>query len=298
MTQSGPPPEAIAHIPILRAFRLTHGIVFGNLGALLRAAAFPFLLSWVIFYSIVMPATTHPLLSILATLIALVPYALFAVAWHRFTLLGRKQALPALFPIWKRRHWRFYGYLLAMLALLLVAALPIGLLFALLASAQPMAMGKEQIPFAISIIVFGGVVFLYLSLRWSFVFPAVSVDEAYGLGDAWRHSRGQGLRLVFAVLLCLLPIGLLSGAITLTVSLVYFGDMRLVTGESLVDNTGALVEGAEAALFADSLITQPLGYMMTALFVTLLSFAFRISTGWVPDESAGGTLPASPRNNI
>ena len=122
----------------------------------------------------------------------------------------------------------------------------------------------------------------YLVMRFSFVFPAVSVDESYRFIHSWRHSRGQGWRLIGAIVVALFPTGLVSGLTTFCISWAYFGDSRLVTGTGLVDEHGTLAAGAESAMLMDAMITQPLGFIMTALFVTVLSFAFRVSTGWIP----------------
>ena len=291
MVQSAPPEDAIAFVSIGKSFRLAHALVFGNLGPLLRAAALPFVLSWVIFYLLVLPTGGQPLLAVIATLVALVPYVLFAVSWHRFVLLGRNEALPAIVPLWRRRHWRFYGYLLGLMGIILLASLPIGLLLAVLAAPTT---GGDTAPQPSQALIATVLLFViplfYLVMRLSFVFPAVSVDESYRFVHAWRHSRGQGWRLVGATIVTLFPTGLLSGVTTLAVSFAYFGDTRLISGEGLVDESGSLAAGAQSAMLVDAVVTQPLGYIMTALFVTVLSFAFRVSTGWIPpNEGAMGS---------
>ena len=89
MVQTSPPEEAIARVSIGKAFRLAHALVLGNLLPLLRAAVLPFALSWAIFYLLVLPTSGRPLLSMASALVALVPYVLFAVSWHRFPVTTR-----------------------------------------------------------------------------------------------------------------------------------------------------------------------------------------------------------------
>jgi membrane-anchored glycerophosphoryl diester phosphodiesterase (GDPDase) len=208
------------------------------------------------------------------------------------------EAMPPIVPFWRRQHWRFYGYLLGLMGLLMLASLPIGLLLAVYAASFMGGEDARQPSQAlIAMVVLFVIPLFYLVVRLSFVFPAVSVDESYRFVHAWRHSRGQGWRLAGAIVVTLLPVGLLSGLTTLAVSFAYFGDTRLITGEGLVDDSGNVVAGAQSAMLVDAVVTQPLGYIMTALFVTVLSFAFRVSTGWIPpnEGTVGPALETEDR---
>ena len=115
---------------------------------------------------------------------------------------------------------------------------------------------------------------VYISLRWSFAFPAASVDEEYGFTHSWRHSRGQGLRLVGAVLITLLPITLLYFLVTWLLSEIFSGVAVTPDGE---------ISAPWTFLLLDLFIKLPLQFLVHALYCTVIANAFRATTGWIPD---------------
>ena len=119
---------------------------------------------------------------------------------------------------------------------------------------------------------------LYVMMRLSFVFPAVAVDETYTLGHAWNHTRGQGLRLVSAMMLAVAPL-MIGG--WLLIGLVV-GVVSGAAGPGTVTPLGGVLA---------YLLGSALGYLGLALSLTIISSAFRICTGWIP--AAPPAVPAS-----
>ena len=266
----GPPPQALQAVPIRETVRAAYRSVFGQLDLVARTAFLPFLLS------MMLVVTGNPAVNLLVALLRLIPYTIFAVAWHRVVLLGPQRAFPAFFPGWSRRHWRFFGYALAVMAIttavisiasIVAAAImlrqdgPIdGESTAALVEGTADATGLYGAILAVAFLAMPLVV--YILMRFSFVFPAVAVDEGYRLGDAWRHTRGQGVRLVFVMFLTLAPVIFLE--------LLLF---RALTA-GLVGTAVAYVIG------------NVLGYISLALSLSVISGAFRNATGWIPAADA------------
>lgn len=267
----GPPPTAVQRVPIRETAAAAYRTVFGQLGQLVRAALLPFALNTVLVAPTLM-AAGNLLLSMIVILMTLVPYTLFGVTWHRLALLGKPSASAPIFPGWKRRHWRFYGYALIITAINVIVLRGIEIAI----GGPPIDDSGNVNPEAAMTFLLsmtGGVlVFAYIALRLSFVFPAVAVDEPYGLRHAWNHTRGQGLRLLLIVAITLLPV-LFAGATVIVIILGALG------GES---------PGPGGAL--TYVLMSALAYLTLALSLAVISTAFRICTGWIP---SGSGLPAA-----
>lgn len=289
MSQSTPPPGAIRALPIWPTVAEAYGRVFLHLGLVARAGALPFALS-ILLTGLGLSAMHSPLAGILIALASLVPYTLFGVSWHRVTLLGAPAAPPPLLPGWKQRHWRFLGYLAAVIlivyALILVLSLAGGALLSLGTAA-----GGPGATTRIALLAAGGAIVFYVLLRLSFVFPAVAVDETYGLRHSWTHTRGQGLRLFAAMLLTVVPLVLLAWAKTAIVDGALLGGLESESGEAMPtpEEISAWVRDNAPGLMVSQLINAALGYIGMALTLSVASIAFRICTGWVPSAPPGPT---------
>lgn len=271
----GPPPSAVQPVPIGETIRIAYASVFGQISLVAKAAFLPFLISAVL----VVPslaARDNLVMVIVVTLLRLVPYTLFGVTWHRLILLGTRLAPPVAFPGWRRRHWRFYGFALVITALTtaLVAITSVTSVGLTGGGASPES--AEVSLGALMAILAALLVAIYFMLRFSFVFPAVAVDEAYGLGDAWRHTKGQGLRLLLVMFLALSPV-LLLGWMLIAILVAPF------TGTA---DAGSLALSGGVIAYA---LGTALGYLSLALSLSIISSAFRICTGWIP----GPQPPAS-----
>ena len=279
MSQTTPPPAAVRKLPIGATVSEAYGWVFGQLGLVFRAAVFPFTLSLaLIVLSFSVPATS--ILSGLFLILGLVPYAIFGVAWHRLTLLGPAVATPPLIPGWARRHWRFLGYLAA------VALVSNGVAITVMTLAFGVT-GAAANPILNAVVVPGIFVFaIYIMMRFSFVFPAIAVDESYGLRHAWAHTKGQGFRLLGAVLLTMVPIVLLLWVVSTIFGAFVFTEAALPEGQGSAPPEAqlqAFIEQNLTAIFVLLLLLSAINYILIALIVSVISIAFRTCTGWVPD---------------
>ncbi len=218
-----------------------------------------------------MPSGGSLIIYIVLQLLGFIPYVLFAVAWHRLVLFGPQRAKPSFFTPWLPRHTR----MLTRLILLNVAlALPVGIIIsfylpelAVVAAHMhdPTAIDEEtaaSIATLLLIILVYSLFALYVSLRLSFIFPAIAADETYGFADSWRHTNGQGLRLMVTFIAISVPF------------------MVLI---AIVDN-----------VFGNFLVDLAVNYVLIAVWTGLFSTAFRHCTGWVPDVPASAPAPVSP----
>ena len=282
MNQSAaPPPQPVRELPIAETISEAYKSVFENFGMWLRIMLGPAILSVpiAVFGQMMIadeqamleeqglegPEATTAMMSaawpelLLANLISFVPYVLFAVAWHRFLLLGEKpsSALAPLFP--SLRHVRFYLYILLLLLVVGMAAALVGSVGALVAALLSGAAGANALQAPLFLLLF--MLTLYVAARLQFTFPALAVDEHYGFGDSWRNTRGQGWRFLLALSCCFVP--------PLFFSLI----MSLILG-------GAT--GFSILFFVNAFILAAIGLLTTAIVISAISAAFRICTGWIP----------------
>lgn len=302
MTYTAPPTQPVTNLPVWDTVAAAYrSVLQDNVQHLPRAAVGPLVLSLLI--GLIEPALSpatggasgteaagpNVLLSIVLSILGTVPYVLFGVAWHRLVLLGPQVAAPNTVPRWERRHWAFFGYSLLVsavfLGMILVAWL-IGGLFGGgpldLSGNVPAEPAPGPALMALTLLLVVGFTALTVMMRLSFVFPAVAVDERYSLGDAWRQTKGQGLRLLGAMILASLPfflgIQILGG----------------ILGDAVQSTQGANSAGGGLDFALLLLVSIVVGYVWTAIGVSLLSIAFRTCSGWIPDTSGpGGGPPAN-----
>lgn len=254
-----PPPQAMQPVPIAGTVRAAYSSVFGQLNLLARAAFLPFLLSLVLIIG------GNPIFNMLVALLRLVPYTIFAIAWHRLVLLGPERANPTFFPGWSRRHWRFLGNALMILAITTAVITAASIATVMFMQGDGAAPDEAALLRTVATAAALGLpLVIYITLRLAFVFPAVSVDEGYRLRDAWRHTKSQGLRLMLVMFLTLAPFLLLE----------FLLFNALATG--LIGNTVGYILG------------NLVGYISLALSLSVISSAFRACTGWIPAEPAPG----------
>ena len=286
---SGPPPAAIQRVPIGQTMRGAYAAVFGSLGLLFKAAALPFLLSLVVLGLSLMTGGSA-FLSFVLTVVGFVPYTLFGVAWHRLTLLGPAQGAPVVFPAWRRRHWRFLGYVATITGLFYLLVLP----FIAFGTSNFTVEGAAMVgttTLILALAVLAAIVALpYMLLRFSFVFPAAAVDEDYGLANAWAHTRGQGFRLLATLFVTALPMLIVIGLASSLLSTLVLSDVAATAQGADISPEDALrqVIADNAVPFAlVQLVLAALNYIVMALMVSAISIAFIFCTGWVPAPSAG-----------
>ncbi len=287
MSDTTPPREALRKLPVIKTVREAYVRVFRNPRLLARASLMSFSLSMaLIALGFSVPVTSS--LGFLSAILGLLPYTFFGVAWHRLTLLGPVAGAPPLLPAWRQRHWRFLGYLLAVM---LIGYGAIAMVFSLaFAVVQPEI---EAMSAGLGLMIFAGTAILaFIMARLSFVFPAVSVDESYRLRHAWTHTKGQGLRLIGATLLASAPMVALIWAVSGILGALLLADPTAVPGQDGLPpeaRAQAFVDANLGALMLTQAIGAAINYVLMALMVSVISIAFRTCTGWVPAASGAVT---------
>ncbi len=284
MSDTTPPREALRKLPVVETAKEAYARVFGNPRLLVRASLVPFCLSLaLIALSFSVPVTSA--LGYLFGILALLPYTFFGIAWHRLTLLGPLAGAPPLLPAWAPRHWRFLGYLLATMLIGSSAA-------AVVFSLGVMAVRPESgsLPEAAGLMPLAGfAIVAYVMVRLSFVFPAASVDESYRLRHAWTHTKGQGLRLLGATALAAVPMVALIWGVNEILGALLLAELE--PGQDSLPGVAqmqAFIDVNLGALLLMQTVTTAINYVLMALMVSVISIAFRICTGWVPD--VGGAV--------
>ena len=281
---NSPPPSAIQRVPVFQTMREAYRAVFKSLPHLIQAAALPFMLSLVIL-GLSLLVGGNVFLSLILTVFSFVPYTLFGVAWHRLTLLGPTYGAPQVFPSWQRRHWQFLSYVIAITTLAWVLVLLVGALIGGAGSGFDQSSPLAAV--LTSWFVLAAV--LYAVLRFSFVFPAAAVDEAYGLRDSWSHTRGQVMRLFAILLVTALPVMFLLLIVVNVFHGSFFADVTetyIQTGSAEVD-LQRLVRENMGTVISLQILQSVFGYIVLALSVSAISIAFRTCTGWVPAAQSG-----------
>jgi hypothetical protein len=134
----------------------------------------------------------------------------------------------------------------------------------------------------------GFAILAYVMARLSFVFPAVSVDEDYRLRHAWTHTKGQGLRLIGAMVLAAVPMVVLVWVVSSILGALLFAEPAAAPDQSDLppgELMAAFVDANRGALLLTQAITAAINYVLMALMVSAISIAFRTCTGWVPGVS-------------
>lgn len=292
MSQTTPPPAAIRKLRIRATVGTAYGIVFRHLAQVVKAAALPFALVLAIGLVTITMGQQNGFLQVLLMFLGFVPYTIFGVAWHRFTLLGPDRAPALTVPAWRRRHWRFFGYAVAMQVIAqLTAVTAVPFMEPLLGNATELTAGAAVAVIAIVLVALS---IPYVIARLSFVFPAAAVDERYGLIHSWAHTKGQGVRLMLTLLLAAVPLGLGVSTIGGIVGFLLLGDAMPLgdaSGGPTAEELTAYVADNLGSLMLLHALTTALYFLLLAVMVSVVSVAFRDVTGWVPADEAGLPVP-------
>lgn len=268
-SSSSPPEKAVIGLPVIASVKQAYQLVFFNLWAIPAAVFLPIAiyLTWYLLvqYTSVgnhvggvgqQISAAQVLLAFLILFMQMFAATLLYVAWHRLVLLGPVAGRARfLYPI-KRRHVRFFSYFLLVTFLILIAVVVLVLIA-----------GRFLPPWGAALLIPG--VYMTLMLKFYFVFPAVSVDEEYGLRNAWRQSHGWELRLIAGFLLSILPSLILALAVNWDTYV-----QLLTTGQAAIMPKPFLID-ALVAVFS---------IVNTLVAVSFLSIAFKTCTGWYPEE--------------
>lgn len=288
MSQVTPPPAAVRKIAVIATVHAAYSTVFGNVAQVVKAALLPLALALAI-SMVALTMGQQRVLEVLLAILSFVPYTIFGVAWHRYSLLGPDRAPPSALPAWRGRHWRFFGYAVAMQIIVqLIAVMAVPFVQAMGGGPQQLTAGSAVAMLAVLLIALS---VPYVLVRLSFVFPAAAVDERYGLQHAWTHTKGQGLRLIAALLLAAVPIMLCTGVISTTAGGWLLRDLSSIEGEQAV--YAYIMENLGSILLLQAVIVA-LNFLLMAVLISVVSIAFRDATGWVPADEAG---PPAPRGS-
>ena len=178
----------------------------------------------------------------------LIAYVLFAVAWHRFTLIGPSEA-PRALPTVQRRHMRF-----------LATTIGVALLIGLAVMVPLMIIAALRVQSALVLIGVMILVFVLL-VRWQLVFPAIAVERPLSLVASWRATRGHGFWLFWLLVLAVLP-GVVVG---------FLLDQVFGAAQQLFVAFGTLSVPAALGYLASSLVS----YATLAIAVSAVSGAYR-----------------------
>ena len=252
-----------ARLPILRAAGEAFRFLFANFTGFIVIAILPLLLDeaiWFASYLFIGGLFDKTVRSVLSAL----PETLFTVAWCRFVLLGMTEAPPRLLNRWNGRHWRTLGVYF----LVLLTYLPF-------ADATDYYMQKGELEGGLAFVAGYIVIFAFLLivvLRLSLAFCGIAVDLPFGPRGAWRFSRGQGFRLLIAVLIAFVP------AIVLSIVL----EMAFESWTNLASDwpDDYRPPNFDWRLIPFSFVLGLIDFLAIALEMLVLCFAFRQVTGW------------------
>jgi hypothetical protein len=179
-------------------------------------------------------------------LVAMLGFSSVAVAWHRYVLLDEvPQGMNKLRV--DGTVWRYFGNLVLISLMLIVAALPLSLLIIPLYSASP-AIGL------FGAMVYSVVILLPILYRLSIKLPAVALGrQDFRMGDAWNISKGNWMPIVQVAL----GVSLISWVVGLVMLLV-----------SRALNT---ILGGEIGYWADLMLQLGVNWVVTIMGITLLT---------------------------
>ena len=189
------------------------------------------------------------LVSIAASIVALVGFSAMALAFHRCILLGEPLAGP-MAPL----SLRVLRYLLTGVLVSIVAAIPGAVLIGVLGLLGLTGDGSLAGILATGV---GLVVAFIVFARLQLAFPGLAVgDREVGLLGSWALTRGNGMRLLSGMLLAILPV------------LAVFVLAQLVIGSMMA-------MGAERlGNFLMLLVGLVGGWVQAPLVATFLSYAY------------------------
>ena len=182
------PPRLDVYRTVGEAFRLT----FRNFRTMLGLAIAPMVLA------VLLPAVMRLDLQTMASSELLIIHAVarlfllsvFAVAWHRYLLLGTRDTGIAI-QFWPgMRDLKYFGRLI---------------IFLLPQEIVLVAMQAQNLLVVLLLLL----ITLFVAAPFAFAFPATAVDNYHGLAAARRALRGATLQLVGAILLSFVAITIL-----------------------------------------------------------------------------------------
>ncbi len=200
MTDDGVSPPLAPKLPVWRTVVRSYLHVFAYFGRFLAFAWLPFLLILVGIVSDIFPES--PLMWMISIISGLAAFALFAVCWHRFLLLGERGGV--LSQLLSAHTWRVFG--------LCALFLFVGSYFPLVATISIILppFSNYSLEFLDWPMVLSGLAYVFfvyfvlfcLGLR----FPATALDRPLSLIQSWRKLAGNRWRFATVLILTSFPI--------------------------------------------------------------------------------------------
>ena len=271
----------LVKLPVWRTIGDAYAVVFRNLGTFASLAAIPFALSEPLEFVnfAISPLTPEDYLDRspienwsypLSVLLQLI-WAVFAVSWHRFVLLGSRDALGLVQFRLGRREMRFFLYSLIFVLPIFVVNFVKRLTFnrANYGLLEELSLPPFATLMTLSVI---SIVVVVIWICCALIFPAVAVGSDQGLGMAWRQLRGSTWRLVWIFVMASVPLGAIGYG---------FGDAMI----PMMQDVRSGEEANWTATIILSLVSSLIGFLLAAVAISALSLAYRHLTGWTPADA-------------
>ncbi|MBT3791094.1 MAG: hypothetical protein HN725_01490 [Alphaproteobacteria bacterium] len=267
-------------LPVWRTIVRAWAIVFRRLNIFVALAAIPMALTWLIqFIGADLVESWHlpgRVRIVIEEPFRWVFWTVFSVAWHRYALLGHRDSRRMFQFQLGTREIKFMAYASVLAVPLLLARVPL-----LYFGDQVPELPLPYLILMLVLVITG----ITVGIRFSFVFPSVSVERKTGLKQAWGETSGSGWRIFWASFLASIPLGVLD---RLARELVLMMEPIVTrTGQSAWENPlGHWMIGLSIAQLI-------LTFFFTAVLVSVLCIAFRRQTEWEPPsesttEKSGG----------
>ncbi|HZP20307.1 MAG TPA: hypothetical protein VFB16_08865, partial [Bauldia sp.] len=208
--------------------------------------------------------------NLVAAVIAFVGGSIVAVALHRVVLFGERRPGTLVYFAFGKAELLFTILPLIIMVIFGIAA----------AAVMPVFYGAAAggggsvllILSALVVLVF----FIFISVRFSLLWPMIVVEERYMFRDAWELSQGNFWRLFAAFLLCVLPFVV----VIVLVGLIFQG---MLSVNSLEELSAALRRAADL-LIVQSVINYVVTTLISGIAVAALSYAYKALRGYGPDD--------------
>ena len=173
-------------------------------------------------------------------------YTVFAIAWHRRTLVGREASTIGAAMRWGQRQWNFFRRLVLLIVNLVLLMFFLSIL---LMNIIPLA------PVLSALLIVIGLIYARVAL----VLPAAATDTRMTFAESAKLTKGNSWRMMLAVVLLPLAVMLFGGLLVLLVA----APLAVLIGSSIT------------AQFVLSLAAQAVNYAGFAVGITALSIAYR-----------------------
>ena len=174
-------------LPVWRTIARAYAIVFRRFGQFVAIAAIPIMatylvqvLGWEIVHGWGLSSRWR---IVIEEPFRWLFWVVFSVAWHRYALLGHRDSTrPFQFHL-GAREIRFMIYAALLAIPLLAARVPL-----LYHGGDMLKLPPQMLVVVAGLTVIG----IWLGIRFSFIFPSVSVERRTGFRQSWGETKGSG----------------------------------------------------------------------------------------------------------